>query len=148
MSDKIEARINSRDSLTDFCQSLVDFWLEHKWITIVAYSKRSKDQNSCIRECYKQIRVNNPGWTAKYVERLCKLQHGVPILSQSDSMDAEVFNIVLGKENITFDQQLKFMDCFSVTSKMTPSQASMMIHQLIDDYPFIHLEKKKNGKYF
>ena len=59
--DKLEARINSQGALTEYCQRLVDFWLEHKWINITASAKRSLDQNRAIRECYKQIRKITKG---------------------------------------------------------------------------------------
>jgi hypothetical protein len=136
--DKLEARINSQGALTEYCQRLVDFWLEHKWINVTANAKRSLDQNRAIRECYKQIRMNNEGWTAKYVERLCKLQYGVPILSEHEK-HSWVFNQVLPKLN--FEQRLKVMDTFAVTSIMTPTQSSQFIQSLIDDFTFIRLER-------
>ena len=136
--DKLEGRINSQGALTEYCQRLVDFWLEHKWINVTANAKRSLDQNRAIRECYKQIRMNNEGWTAKYVERLCKLQYGVPILSEHEK-HSWVFNQVLPKLN--FEQRLKVMDTFAVTSIMTPTQSSQFIQSLIDDFTFIRLER-------
>jgi hypothetical protein len=142
--DKLEAKINSQGSLTEFCLQLVDFWREHKWITVVVYAKRTLDQNRAIRECYKQIRMNTDGWTAKYIERLCKLQYGVPILSENQ-VDAWVFNRVL--KPLNFEQRLKVMDTFAVTSKMTPEQANQFITSLIDDFQFIALDKNKKGRY-
>lgn len=142
--DKIEAKINSRGSLTDFCQLLVDFWVEHKWITITVTAARTLSQNATIRLCYKQIRQHNEGWTPKYIERLCKLTYGVPILSENE-VDGWVFNQILPK--LDYEQRLKVMDTFAITSKMTPTQANLFIIQMIDDFPFIHIERKKNGKY-
>ena len=143
--DKLEAKINSRGSLTEFCQRLVDFWAEHKWITVVVYAKRTLDQNRAIRECYKQIRMYNEGWSAKYVERLCKLQYGVSILSD-DEVQSWVFSQVLRPE-LNFEQRLRVMDAFAVTSIMTPTQANHYIGCIIDDFPQVVLDKNKKGRY-
>lgn len=144
MDDKLEATINSQGSLTDFCKRLVDFWVYHKWVRITVTATRTLTQNATIRLCYKQIRQHNEGWTPKYVERLCKLTYGVPILNENE-VDAWVFGQILPKLN--YEQQLKVMDSFSVTSKFTASQANLFIAQLIEDFPYIQIEKKKNGKY-
>ena len=145
MSDKLEAVINSKQSLLDYCTELVDFWHENKYINIAATAKRSLSQNRAVRECYKQIRQHNEGWTSKYTERYCKLTYGVPILSE-DEVDSFVFERVF--KGMTWEQKIKTMDCFSVTSKMSPAQALMMIDQMIDDHPYIVLTKNKKGRYF
>ena len=145
MSDKLEAVINSRQSLLDYCTDLVDFWTANKYINVTASCKRSLSMNRAIRECYKQIRHNNEGWTSKYTERYCKLTYGVPILSE-DEVDCFVFERVF--KGMDWEQKMKTMDCFSITSKMSPSQAMMMIDQMIDDHSYIVLEKNKKGRYF
>lgn len=134
----IKTIINGRNSLIKWCSDLIDFWNEHKYITVAAYAKRTLDQNSGIRVCYSQIRQHNEGWTVKYTERYCKLTYGVPVLME-DPMHEYVFDNVL--KDLDYERQLKVMDCFAVTSVMTPQQASDMIDSMKEDHCYIELEK-------
>tara|TARA_R110002020_G_scaffold461823_2_gene680988 strand:- start:11716 stop:12177 length:462 start_codon:yes stop_codon:yes gene_type:complete len=147
MIDKLMSTVNSKTKLLEFCEELVDFWVEHKYITVSASAKRSNGQNRAIRECYKQILDQNEGFTAKYVERLCKLQHGVPILiSSGDEIKQYVFENALS--GLNHEQELKAMDSLAVTSTFSPAQAHMFIEQIMDDYPYITLSKTKKNKFF
>lgn len=145
MTDKIEFIVNSQKKLLEVCEQVVDFWREHKWITIAVYAKRTLTQNATIRQCYKQIHEDRGDITLKDVERMCKLNYGVPILSRDDKMQGWVFDQTVNK--LDYERQLKVMDTFAVTSVMSPSQANEFITQLLLDFPFVVIEKKKNGKY-
>jgi hypothetical protein len=144
VKDSLEGLINSHKSLLQYCTDLVDFWQDNKYINITATVKRPLSQNRAIRECYKQIRQNNEGWTAKYTERYCKLTYGVPILSDNE-IDSFVFDRVF--RGMSWEQKIQTMDCFAITSKMTASQAIMMIEQIMEDHPYVTLEKNKKGRY-
>ena len=138
--------INSLKSINDFVAYLASFWLHWKYIQVVISCKRKLSQNRAIRECYKQIKEYNEGWTAKHTERYCKYTYGVPILRASSEVDNYVFGKILPP--LSFEQCLTVMDTFAVTSKMTPKQAHEMIQSMVDDHPYIHLDKTKKGKYF
>ncbi len=145
MSEKLEFIVNSKQKLLEVCKQIVDFWLKYKWITIVVYAKRTLTQNATIRQCYKQIQKEREDLTLKDVERMCKLNYGVPILSRDDKMQGWVFDQTVRK--LDYERQLRVMDSFSITSTMSPSQANEFITQLLLDFPFVTIEKKKNGKY-
>ena len=136
----IRAKINSRESFYAWAEQLIDFWHEHKYIQVTASDKRSIDTNSAIRLCYKQIQQSREGWTAKDTERHCKLTYGVPILRKDDVVQDYVFSKTLS--GATYEQKLKMMDAFSVTSIMNSKQASEMIECMIQDHPFIVIEKQ------
>lgn len=135
----IRSTVNSRQRLLDWCTDLVDFWDEHKHIQVTASDKRSLDANAAIRVCYKQIQDHRDDMTAKDVERHCKLTYGVPILSKDDTVQNYVFTKSLSGAN--YEQKLKMMDCFSVTSVMNTTQANEMIECMMQDFNFIVIER-------
>jgi len=130
---------NSIESLKDAWIQCISLWDEHNYIVISVSTKRTLDQNAGIRVCYSQIRQHNEGWTVKYTERYCKLTYGVPVLRE-DPMHDYVFSNTLDKIR-EYEKRLLVMDCFSVTSEMTPEQASRMIESMKEDHPYIELKK-------
>lgn len=136
----IRGRVNSLASFYKWAEELIDFWREHKYIQVTASDKRSLDANAAIRVAYKQIQDHKEGWTAKDVERHCKLKYGVPIIRKDDLVQDYVFNRTLS--GATYEQQLKMMDAFAVTSIMSTAQAGEMIECMMQDFNFIVIEKK------
>ena len=136
--NKISFTVNSEDSLIKASAELAEFWLENKYITVTVHSKRTLDQNAAIRVCYSQIRQHREDLTPIDVERMCKLQYGVPILRE-DPMHDYVFSKAV--DHLPYEKQLKVMDCFKVTSDMTTDQASLMINQILADHPYVSIEK-------
>ena len=128
--------VNSLKSVNDACEKLKAFWQENKYVNITASDKRSLDQNATIRLCYKQIQDHMEGWTAKDVERHCKLIYGVPIL-RKNPVDDWVFKNTIDKGDM--QQRYKMMDCFSITSKMSTEEAKEMINCMLIDFPFIEI---------
>ena len=118
---------------------MCDYFKEHKYIQVTWSDKRSLDANAAIRMCYKQIQQYRDDMTAKDVERMCKLTYGVPILSRDCEMREYVFRKTM--EKLNYEQRLKVMDCFTVTSDMTAKQASEMIECMMQDHGYIVLER-------
>lgn len=136
----IRGRVNSLASFYKWAEELIDFWRKYKYIQVTASDKRSLDANAAIRVAYKQIQEHKEGWTAKDVERHCKLKYGVPIIRKDDVVQDYVLNRALS--GATYEQQLKIMDAFAVTSIMSTTQANEMIECMMQDFPFIVIEKK------
>lgn len=136
----IRATVNSLKTLLDWSTELANFWIDHRYIQVTASDKRSLDANAAIRVCYKQIQDNSEGWTVKDTERHCKLTYGVPILRRDDVVQNHVFNKTL--TGATYEQKLKMMDAFAVTSIMSTTQANEMIQCMMQDFSFIVIEKQ------
>lgn len=134
----IRGKINSKESFYKWAEQLVDFWHEHKYIQVTASDKRSLDANSAIRVCYKQIQ-DHKEWTVKETERHCKLIYGLPIIRRDDEVQNYVFSQTVDKGN--YEQKLKMMDAFAVTSIMSTTQANEMIECMMQDFSFIVIEK-------
>jgi len=134
----IRGKINSRESLTAWCEKLVDFWCDNKYIQVTATDRRSLDANAAIRVCYKQIQEHREDMTAKDIERHCKLYYGVPIRRKNCKIEDYVYRRVF--DGLTEEQKLKTMDCFAVTSVMSTTEATEMIDCMMQDFSFITLE--------
>lgn len=150
MSKSIKAKINSRQSLLDWCQSLVDFWEENKYINVTASVLRSNDQNALIHAAFQIIadhRNEHHGDTTDLqVKRECKLTYGTHILRRDDPMHDWVYRQTLDK--LDYDRQLKCMDSFQVTSIMSHVQLTEFYKMICDDAPFVvdRIEELKTKK--
>ncbi len=134
----IKKTVNSRQSLLDCCLELVTFWEQNKYINVQANDKRSLDQNSAIRMCYKQIFESRDDMTLIDVERDCKLRFGVPIRRANDPIDEWIYSEILPK--LDYERQLKIMDTFAVTSKMSTEECRQYIDIMMIEYPHIQLK--------
>ena len=136
----IRSRINSNKALTDWCEKLVDFYCDHKYIQVTASDRRSLDANAAIRVCYRQIQEHREDMTAKDVERHCKLYYGVPIRRKACEVENFVYDRVF--KGMSEEQKLKTMDCFAVTSAMSTTEATEMIECIMQAFQFITLEQE------
>lgn len=88
--------------------------------------KRSLDANAQTWVWYKQI-SSQTGDDIETVHRRCKRDFGLPILFESGEEAGIVLGWLLNKKgfyNLSEEQQLKVMGCFSVTSLMTTKQCN------------------------
>ena len=139
----LRGRINSKESWREWCLQTFDFFWDHKYCQVTISDKRSLDANAAIRVAYKQIQ-DHKQWTSKETERHCKLTYGVPILRRDDEVQNYVFSQTVDKGN--YEQKLKMMDAFSVTSVMSTTQAGEMIECMIQDFSFIVIDKNKGDE--
>ena len=123
----------------EWCEKTFDFFWEHRYCQVAISDKRSLDANAAIHVCVKQIQERSDGWTIKDTKRHVKLTYGAPILSRDDEVHEYVFRKTLSRA--TYEQKLKMMDAFAVTSIMSTTQAKEMIECMMLDFPFIVIEK-------
>lgn len=79
----IKDKIRSRKSLLIWCEQLVDFCDEHKYITVTASDKRSLSANALQHEWYKII-SSHYACDESDVKAFCKYKFGMPILLRRD----------------------------------------------------------------
>lgn len=116
--------INSADSLQHAFGELRDQWNRHKFlrINVKAGKDRSLPQNAITHVWYSQIarelrEDDELGWKC-----YCKLHHGVPILRAEDAEFRETYDGAI--KGLSYEQKLKVMRLFPVTSLMTKEQLS------------------------
>lgn len=102
-------------------------WNEQRYMR-VTYSTdkpRTLPQNSLIYGLYGQISREGGQESIPEVRRRLKLHHGVPILRAEDPEFREAYDAVL--KPLTYEQKLKAMDFWPVTSRMNTSQLSQYV---------------------
>ena len=86
---------------------------------------RTLPQNSLIYGLYGQISREGGQESIPEVRRRLKLHHGVPILRAEDPEFREAYDTVI--KPLTYEQKLKAMDFWPVTSRMNTSQLSQYV---------------------
>ena len=140
----IRGKINSRERLLEWCQNLVDFWDEHKYINVTASVQRSLDQNALIHSAIGIIAEERGDMSTIEIKREFKLDYGTHILRRDDPMYDWVYQQSLDK--LDRERQLKIMDAFQVTSLMSTAQLTEFYEQICRDYPYVpsKIEELKN----
>lgn len=102
-------------------------------VTVVSGKKRSLDQNALARAWAKQISLTLGDTTPDEAHAQNKLMIGVPIL-RADSEDfAQQYDSLI-KGRFTYEEKLKLMDWFPVTSLMNKRQLSQYLENVQQHY--------------
>lgn len=134
--------VNSAESLQSAIGSLRQAWDEHKFLRINVKTgvDRSMSQNALTHAWYGQIarelrEDDELGWKC-----YCKLHHGVPILRAEDAEFRDTYDTAI--KGLSYEQKLKVMRFFPVTSLMSKQQLSKYAEQVQMDFAQrgVHLE--------
>ena len=122
--------VNSVDSLQRAIGELREMWNRHKFLrlNVKTGQDRSLPQNAITHVWYEQIarelrEDDELGWKC-----FCKLHYGVPILRAEDAEFRETYDAVI--KPLTYEQKLKAMRCWPVTSIMNKEQLSKYAEML------------------
>jgi hypothetical protein len=154
----IKGRINSAKSLNTAIWDISKAFEDHNYAEYTIHAgKRTLDQNALKAVWYGHIAKFRGDTTAKEVERECKYNYGVPILSrdpfkqimfsalnQFDS--AKEYNTKRFGKLTGLEIKYLAMDSFSVTSIMTVEELSEYLTMMQTDYPFLHSSKERTFK--
>lgn len=126
--------INSQDSLQRTFGELREMWGKHKFlrVSVKVGNDRSIPQNALTHAWYGQIarelrEDDELGWKC-----YCKLHHGVPILRAEDDEFLETYDGAI--KGLSYEQKLKVMRLFPVTSLMTKEQLSKYAEAVQADF--------------
>lgn len=126
--------VNSVESLQAIFGELRDKFDRYKFlrVSIKTGQDRSLPQNAITHAWYGQIarelrEDDELGWKC-----YCKLHHGVPILRTEDDEFRDTYDF--GVKGLTYEQKLKVMRFFQVTSLMTKEQLSKYAEAVQADF--------------
>lgn len=124
--------INSDTSLQSALGWLRDLYREHKYVKLSAKAGtvRSLDQNAISHAWYEQLARELREDDALGWKCYCKLHLGVPILRAEDEEFREAYDAKI-RDSFTYEQKLKIMEWFPVTSRMTKAQLSKYLEAMI-----------------
>lgn len=126
--------INSDESAQRFIGVIREQYMTHRFlrVSVKTGKARSLPQNSLTHAWYEQIarelrEDDTLGWKS-----YCKLHHGVPILRAEDDEFREIYDTTI--KGMTYEQKLKVMRYFPVTSLMSKEQLSKYAEAVRDDF--------------
>jgi len=130
----IRKKVNSLKSLEEWQREEREYFLEHKYINCTASDRRSLDMNALVNIWYKDIADVRGDVTAKDVQRECKVNYGVTILRREAGHNWIYKRTI---DQLTYEQRIKAIDCYAVTSVMSTAQLREYIGMMENDYPYL-----------
>ena len=142
----IKDKINSKQKLLEWCEQLVDYWTENKYINVTASVQRSLDQNALIHSAIAIVAEVRGDLSTIELKREFKLDYGTHILRRDDPMYNWIYGASLDK--LDRERQLKIMDAFQVTSLMSTTQLTEFYEQICRDYTYVpaKIEEMKTAR--
>lgn len=135
----IKQKINSKESLLEWCNQLVDFWNEHKYIQVTASDKRSLGVNALIHLWYKTIALH-VGLSEDEVRAQCKYEFGRGILLRRDLELNDLLKSInwtkyADKWNISvYEAKVRTFAKYPVTSTFSTSEAQEYLEAIKNFY--------------
>ena len=130
----IRKKVNSLKTLEEWQREEREYFLENKYINCTASDRRSLDMNALVNMWYKDISEVRGDVTAKDVQRECKVNYGTTILRREAGHNW-VYKQTL--DLLTYEQRIKAIDCYAVTSVMSTAQLREYIGMMENDHPYL-----------
>jgi len=130
----ISKKVNSLKSLEMWFLELREYFEKHKYINCTASDRRSLDMNRLVNQWYKDIADVRGDVTALDVRRECKVNYGVPILRREEGHNWIYKQTI---DRMVYEQKLKAIDLFAVTSVMSTAQLKEYLQCMENDYPYL-----------
>ena len=124
--------INSDMSLVEAVKQIKDDYSEHKWVGVtVNAGTRTLKMNAWIAQAYKMLSIQGDLTILEY-RCYCKFTLGLPILMEAHPDEAEPLKAML--KSVSYENKLKFMLHYPVTSRFTIAQGTQYIQEMIAHY--------------
>lgn len=130
----MQAVINSDESLQRFIGDIREQYQSHRYLraSVKTGKARSLPQNNITHAWYEQIARELREDDALGWKSYCKLHHGVPLLRAEDGEYREIYDDAI--KGLGYEQKLKVMRYFPVTSLMNKEQLSKYAEAVRDDF--------------
>lgn len=132
---KIKKVVMSEFGLQALIGELRAAWKEHRYLRVTGSvdKPRSLDQNALSHTWYDQVSRELGEDSPLAVKAYCKLHFGVPILRAENELFREVYDIAVLR-TLSYEQKLKLMEVFPVTSEMTTTQLTKYLEAVREHY--------------
>lgn len=130
----MQAVINSDESLQRFIGAIREQYQSHRYLraSVKTGKARSLPQNNITHAWYEQIARELREDDALGWKSYCKLHHGVPLLRAEDGEYRDIYDDAI--KGLGYEQKLKVMRYFPVTSLMNKEQLSKYAEAVRDDF--------------
>lgn len=126
--------INSDESAQRFIGVIREQYMSHRFlrVSVKTGKARSVPQNNITHVWYEQIARELREDDALGWKSYCKLHHGIAILRAEDEEFREIYDSTI--KSMSYEQKLKVMRFFPVTSLMSKEQLSKFAEAVRDDF--------------
>lgn len=130
----MQSVINSDESLQRFIGAIREQYQSHRYLraSVKTGKARSLPQNNITHAWYEQIARELREDDALGWKSYCKLHHGVPLLRAEDDEYRDIYDGAI--KGLSYEQKLKVMRYFPVTSLMNKEQLSKYAEAVRDDF--------------
>lgn len=130
----MQAIINSDESLQRFIGDIREQYQSHRYLraSVKTGKARSLPQNNITHAWYEQIARELREDDALGWKSYCKLHHGVPLLRAEDGEYREIYDDAI--KGLGYEQKLRVMRYFPVTSLMNKEQLSKYAEAVREDF--------------
>lgn len=130
----MQSVINSDESLQSYVGKLREAYQQHRFLraSYKTGKARSLPQNNITHAWYEQIARELREDDALGWKSYCKLHHGVPLLRAEDDEYRDIYDGAI--KGLSYEQKLKVMRYFPVTSLMNKEQLSKYAEAVRDDF--------------
>lgn len=136
--------INSDLSLVEAIKALKDTYKEHKWAQLTLNAgTRTLKQNAWWNKGYQMLSMQGDQTFLEY-RCYCKYTLGLPILMEAYPDEAEPLKAML--KSISYENRLKFMLNYPVTSRFNLAQGKQYIEEMIAHYSGFEMPGKEDIK--
>lgn len=124
--------INSDLSLVQALKAVKDAYNEHKWAQLTLNAgTRTLKQNAWINKAYEMLSIQGDQTQLEY-RCYCKYTLGLPILMEAHPSEVKPMRKMM--ESISYENRLRFMLHYPVTSRFTLAQGKQYIEEMIAHY--------------
>ena len=132
--------VNSDLSLVETIKQIKEDYLKYKWVQItINAGTRTLKMNSWINKAYEMLSIQGDQTFLEY-RCYCKYTLGLPILMEAHPDEAEDLKSML--KSVNYENRLKFMLHYPVTSRFTLAQGKQYIEEIIAHYSHFELPGK------
>ena len=126
--------VQAESTLESVIDRLRSIYAEKQYFIISVTTKRSRsaEQNRLLWRWYKIISRETGADSVNYIANYCKYTYGWPILMASDSAYSDYYDDFLA--HLDYEQKIKIMPIFKVTSAMSVTEKNIMLTAMQVDY--------------
>ena len=125
--------LRNRHELNAFIEWLEGQWAEKRYPTVqMMKADRTNNQNAMIHALYGDIARQSEDLSVLDVKCMCKLHYGIPILRAASAEYCEWYD--RGLKNLSYEDKLKLMVYYDVTSLFTKEQCTEYLDTIIKEY--------------
>ena len=136
--------VNSDLSLVKAIKKLTTGYIDHRWVQItINAGTRTLKQNAWWNKAYEMLSIQGDQTILEY-RCYCKYTLGLPILMEAYPSEVKPMRTMMS--SISYENRLRFMLTYPVTSRFNLKQGKQYIEEMIAHYSGFEMPGKEDIK--